>query len=235
MAVCPIKLIIAALFVVLAAQAAVASAPETIATFADPGTTSFIFTGGTGITGLGQLDARNVDILLDIVNGPLAAPGNVIEFPDASFVLTDAAGGLLDVTAAVFNHRGVLLRGDFEGGILEFYDDTDGGLILGAVFDEAWLTPLSFGSEFGVGTFVDFYGPAAEPQCEECSFSFARATVDNPTAFTHYSLDGFTSTASFTSSAIVVPEPSVLVPVLSGCIMFCAVGVGARRRRMRPN
>ncbi len=216
-------------------QAAVAMSPETLATFLDPGTTAFTFRSGTGVAGIGQLDGRNVDILLDIVNGPLAHPDPaVIEFPDASFVLTDSSGDWLDATAIGYRN-GYMSWMDFEGGILEFYDDTKDPnapdyLILGAVFESATMTPYSFGSVFAIGQVVDFYGPAATPQMEEDSFSFALVGVD-PSDALEEPVSDFVATAAFTSSVLNIPEPSALVPVLS---VFAMLGVGYLGRRRWP-
>lgn len=216
-------------------QAAVATSPETLATFLDPGTTAFTFRSGTGVAGIGQLDGRNVDILLDIVNGPLAHPDPaVIEFPDASFVLTDSGDDWLDATAVGYRN-GYMSWMDFEDGILEFYDDTKDPndpdyLILGAVFESATLTPYSFGSVFAIGQVVDFYGPAATPQMEEDSFSFALVGVD-PSDALEEPVSDFAATAAFTSSVLNIPEPSALVPVLSA---FAMLGVGYLGRRRWP-
>jgi hypothetical protein len=224
-------LMLLAIALCLAASTAGASAamsPVTIATFADPGTTSFIFTAGVGVNGLGQLNGQNNDIKLDIINGPAKLPGNVIEYPNASFKMTDMNGDLLDVTAILYNFRNVLLKAEFESGRLEFYDDSnDGALILGAVFTSAKLAPSTFGSKFSISNIVDFYGPAnLVPDDTQGTFSFALATVDRNDAFLK-PIKSFNATASFNCSAIAVPEPGTLILVGAG--LFGLAGVTRRK------
>lgn len=227
-----VPLLAAFLFAAVLFQAAEAAVPQTLVTFLDPGTISFRFTGGAGIAGLGQLDAWNNDIMLDIVNGPLALPGVVPEYLNASFILTDPSGGPLDVMADYYAPGGFLLGAYFEGGKLEFYDDTTSLLIFGAAFDGAWLNPLSFGATFTMGQLLNFYGPAVLPEYEDRTFSFSLVNVSNANAFGGGSpIKSFTATSSFTSSALLVPEPSSLVPLLSACGMFAVLGRMIRRRR----
>jgi hypothetical protein len=187
--------------------------------------------------GRGQLDGHNDGIVKPIVLGVLNGPLAPTTFSNVSFKLTDTDGDLLDVMAITYKLNGILLKADFEPGILEIYDNNnDNALILGATFDSAKLTPVSVGSKFSITktstNIVHFYGPAVDENTAG-TFSFALVTVDNPLAFKQ-PLKDFHATASFNCSAIWVPEPGTII--LLGGGIFAVAGIAARRfRRARAH
>jgi hypothetical protein len=205
--------------------------PETIATFADPGTISFAFKASGGANGLGYLSqAENDDIVFHILNGPQAG----IIYTNASFTMTDLEGNALDATLIAYNDtRNILLKVEFEPGILSFFDDITDPLhlspLLWATFDKAKLTPATLGSKFSVDNIVDFNGPAnLIPDDAQGTFSFALVTVDNRYAFLK-PIQDFNATASFNCSAIAMPEPAAVMPAITALLGL--LGIATRRIR----
>ncbi len=203
------------LFAALAALIFVAAAnadPITLATFADPGTTCVQFTS-TG-TDAGYIEAWNDNVTLEILT-----PGAV--YHGASFVMTDADGGVLDLEEIHLNHRGALSQAVFEGGVLEFYDEND-VLIVGFGFDELYLTPLSLQTFANAENDIFMYGPASTVLDGGESFGFAFGDLD------YYGDAGdFVATASFTSSGITSPEPMTMILMGAGAALTAYI---ARRK-----
>jgi hypothetical protein len=154
----------------------------TIATFADPapdGSTPLFELAGTTFTG--GWTGSNLTLEVPVT-------GNV--WQNATFTMTP-----LTVTGI----------GQLSSGTLEFHKSPadGGGLVLQIDFNAAFLAPFGFGaSDTFVGQVVTFTGPGIPGGLSEETFAFSFA---NPV----YTGNGFTYTASFTSSA--VPEPSSLV------------------------
>ena len=198
--------LLAALVAVVFATAVYADAiPVTLATFADPGTTSVRFTSTGADTG--YLEVWNDNVTLEILTH------NQV-YHNASFVMTDTAGGTLDMLSLVTNRHGDMSRAVFEGGTLEFRDEY-GATIVGFDFDELYLTPLSLQTYANSGNSIEMFGPAATVLDGEESFGFAFGDVD------YYGDDlGFDATASFTSSGIPNPEPATMILMGGGASLL---------------
>lgn len=171
--------------VVLTIFALFVSAPAvaaTVATFADPavdGSTPLFELAGTTFTG--GWSGSNLDL----------------EVPITGDVWQDATFTMLPLT--------VVGVGQLSSGWIEFYKSPadGGGLALRIDFDAAFLAPFGFGaSDTFLGQTVTFTGPGIPAGLVDETFAFSFA---NPV----YTGDGYTYTASFTSSA--VPEPGSLV------------------------
>ncbi len=161
----------------------------TVATFSDPaldGSTPLFELSGTSFTG----GWFGLNLNLDM---PIT--GSV--WHDATFTLTP-----LTVTGP-----GVL-----DDGTIQFFKSAadGGGLALQIDFNTASLAPFGWGaSDVFLGQDVTFSGPGIPPGLTSETFAFSFA---NPTPTS----DGFTYTASFTSSA--VPEPSSLLLLALGVV-----------------
>ncbi len=170
-------------------MASASATAGTIATFADPapdGSTPLFELAGTAFTG-GWSDA-NLDLQMPVT-------GNI--WQDATFTMTP-----LTVVGA----------GQLSSGTIEFHKSVadGGGLALQIDFSAAFLAPFGFGaSDIFVGQTVTFSGPGIPSGLTEETFAFSFA---NPV----YTGDGYTYTASFTSSA--VPEPSSLLLLALGLV-----------------
>jgi len=227
-----LSILAATLCVAMASAAASAvSPPVPLATFADPGTTSFTYKAS-----LKQLTASNPHVQLDMLNGQYK--GNTY---DARFTLTDNSGGWLDLDTTIlnnprFNNSGVLLAAMFEGGKLEFFNNDPNHLnelILRALFDSIKLSPMAVGAKFSVSNEVRFEGPGGFKYGDtQASFSFALTNLSNPNAFLN-PLKSFTATSSFSSSSVplipegVVPEPGTII--LTGVALFGLAAVVRRK------
>lgn len=171
---------------------------ETIATFADPSpsgdTPVFTFTSAGGA---GTLSGGWNGLGLTLQTPGLAAP----DFADAQFTMpaVAATGGL-----------GVWTLGT---GSVNFFDSANNPLFT-ISFDSGVLTsPVGTGASDFVGNNVTFSGPiipAGVLLNEAFAFSFAnpRGTMEN-----------YTATSAFTSSADRIPEPSSLALLALGSLV----------------
>ena len=187
---------LAALMVLSVAVAAQADT-ITVASFADPSNDS--------ATPLFVYDAG-----AGTLTGGWSDPGLVLEtvsgdFADATFTM-DAAP--------------VVAPGTIGAGEILFYDSGD-NLLLDITFDSGQMNFIGFGAtEFMSLNDVTFSGPILSDPVESESFAFSFANQ------APIGSDGsFSATASFTSSALVIPEPATLG--LLGLAGFALV----RRRR----
>jgi hypothetical protein len=182
-------------FLVILSCGLAQAATVTIATFADPSKNAGkpLFT---------------VDIVNDLITGGWADAntGLSLEIPYSGNTYTDAFFMMTDV-----NYFGGISGGDTDGGTIKFFKDgnsTSETPLIQISFDSGHVSPFSFGamdmfyfddvtitgSEIGSSTLTD----------ESFAFSFGnRAPLQGSWS------NGYTTTASFTSSA--VPEPATIV------------------------
>jgi hypothetical protein len=204
-----------------------------VATFEDPGTTSFIFVDtGTNNDQGGDLTAANADIIVSLpLIGFTAGTGN--SFSDASYVLTDSGGGALSTTSQTTTSGG-FIEAIFEAGELTIKTDiaengfNAGDTLLTATFDEAVGFFGSLVANDLVGHNVVFSGPALGGlTVTAASFQFASTNIDPIGALSGSpDIEDWTSTTSFTSSATIVPEPLSMLLVGTA-----AAGLFAVKRR----
>lgn len=177
---------------------------DTIATFADPSpsgaTPLFTFTSAAGV---GTLSGGWNALGLNLLTPGLGAP----DFADAQFTMPPVAatGGL-----------GVWALG---AGSVNFFDSSNNPLFTISFQSGTLTSPVGAGSSDFVGDNVTFSGPIIPPASllnEAFAFSFAnpRGTMEN-----------YTVTSAFTSSADRVPEPSSLALLALGS------AIGLMRRR----
>lgn len=172
---------------------------EVIATFDDPAADSS--------TPLFAFDALSMEL-----SGAWSLPGLTLE----------TIGGVFNDVTFSMGPSSVDLFGGVSAGQIEFFDGAASILVI--TFDSGQLNPTTFGAtEFLATNVVSFSGSVLPLPVENESFAFAFANqVD-------IGGGGFTATASFTSSADVVPEPATLVSlVLSG--FLCCRRTHRRRR-----
>ena len=170
----------------------------TIATFADP-----------ALNATTPLFSHDADT--NTLSGGWALDGLTLEtasgdYNDATFIMAAAPGTAPGLVGA---------------GQIDFFDDLS-NLILTIGFDSGQLNVIGFGAtEFLSTNTVTISGPILTNPLIDEGFSFAFANQ------TPVGTGGsYTATASFTSSATVVPEPASLVLVLVGGIALI--------RRYRP-
>lgn len=188
--------VFSALVLCLALAAAAQAEPMTIASFDDP--------AQDASTPLFEFDGITREI-----TGGWDMPGLTLETITGTFE---------DVT---FEMAPLFVDGfgEVEAGEIEFFD-SGGSPIFTVGFDSAQLTIVGFGAtEFLATNSVMFSGSILPDEVFAESFSFAFANqAEVPET------NGFTTTAAFTSSAEVVPEPASVALLLLG-------GFGAWRRK----
>lgn len=192
--------------VLLQSAMAIGATVSTIATFADPaaGPSTPLFTvdvSGGAVTGGWNSTGLNLDV-----------PG-VGTYMDAIFTMTP------------LSYTGTIVNGTGSGGNVSFYEAGDvpgtDDPIVKIEFDSVQLSPGSmYATELLSLNDVVISGTVVPGGLTQESFSFAFANQQLlPTGG-----QGFTATASFTSSALI-PEPTVLA------YMVIAFSLGIRRRR----
>jgi hypothetical protein len=180
-----------------------AKASLAIATFADP-----------------SGDSNNPLFTVDFINMKLtggwadAKTGLTLEIPYSGNTFTDA---WFEMTGEVTPEVVILnASGDTGGGEINFYaDGTTTNPLITIIFESGYVDSFNFGADEFFGENVTISGIGITPGTlseEEFSFAFAnKALLPGSGTFN----DGFTATASFTSSA--VPEPATV----------CILGLGA--------
>lgn len=182
----------------------------TVATFADPAfdasTPLFDINLGTGLITGGWDDSQtNLDL---VVFGTT--------YNDVFFTMTDIA------------YASPIEGGQTGDGTIKFFEDTQDTRTTPLVqidFDSAYITPYAFGGMdqfYGNGVVIS--GSAITNTISDESFSFS---FTNHVPIGGDFANGFTATAAFTSSAIVVPEPSTIVMLGIGWL----VSVSLKRKK----
>ncbi len=125
----------------------------------------------------------------------------------------EGIGGTLNNVTFTMPPISVTALGEVQAGQIEFFLGAESVFLV--EFDSAQLSPTVFGAtEFLATNEVVFSGSILPLPVENESFAFAFANLVD------IGNGGFTATASFTSSADVIPEPASLMPlVLSGFYM----------------
>ncbi len=194
--------LLVALFAILSCGLAQAQT-ETIATFADP-----------------SMDAGNplftVDNISEYITGGWAdiETGLSLEIPYSGNTYSDAFFTMTDVV-----YSGGTSGGNTGGGTIKLFADgqnTSTTPLIQISFDSGHVTPFSFGAMdmfYSDGVTITGSEIASPLMDESFAFSFA-----NQTALSGSWENGYTATASFTSSA--VPEPATICLLGLGCLLF---------------
>lgn len=186
---------IGAVLLLLAAAVSARAESITIATFSDP--------AQDGSTPLFTFDATAHEL-----SGGWDSAGLTLETATGTFENVTFSMSPLDVDAF----------GGTSAGQIDFRDSGN-TLIYQITFDSAHLSALGFGAtEFLATDAVQFMGSIlpAPVFAESFAFAFANLIPSGPGA-------GFTATASFTSSAEVVPEPASMALLLMGGLALARV------------
>lgn len=166
---------------------------DTVATFFDPAL--------NGSTPLFQLDAVN-GVFTGGWDANVQTQQLILEVPITGSVYVDASFTMTPLTVAGSN---------LSGGVITF-TDAGNAVVLTITFDAGSLFgPFGFGASAFAGQNVTFTGPGIPAGLSQEQFAFSFA---NPVAVQN----GFSYTASFTSSAI--PEPASLALLGLGGLMF---------------
>lgn len=201
-----------------------------VATFLDPGSTSFTFSdNGNNGDGIGSLDAYNNDIE---VNLPLLG----LLFTDASYTMTDSGGNLLDTTSQI--DAGSYVLSTFESGIITIKTDiaqhtyAADTVLLSATFTSAtgYFGNVSSADNTFDATGVTFSGIALNGlTATNEQFAFSSTNIDPLSAIqAPADMEAWTSTTSFTSSATLVPVPAAVW--LFGSGLLGLVGMARRKK-----
>lgn len=182
------------LFLSMLTLAGASQAQMTMATFADPSNGSaFLF---------------DWDMTNDTLTGSWMMPGLDLQTPgftgggqvnDAMF--TTSTISLTEVVPNVLYNMGA--------GTINFTDASNNPVMMITFDGGVFQNPTAVGSAMSFGNSVDFSGPNVPTGLTNESFSFSLA---NPTV----SGDHMMFTASFTSSADVVPEPATFLVLGTG-------------------
>lgn len=178
----------------------------TVATFADPSVAS----GNPLFT---------VDLVNDVITGGWAdsKTGLNLVIPYSGHIYTDAF-----FTTTSVSYTGGIAGGDTGGGTIKFFKDgqlTSTPPLIQIAFDKGHVTPYGLGASdisfiVGGGDNVVITGSEIGVPLTDETFSFSFA---NQQPLSGSYANGYTATASFTSSA-AVPEPSTLVLLGMGAI-----------------
>lgn len=199
-----------------------------IATWSDPGTSSFSFVDNDDNNdGIGHLTASSTGI-----NSLFLAQLGVT-FTNASYTLKDTGGGALSTTSQV--NSGGIIQAAFEGGILEIKTDSAehtyaaGTVLLTATFDSAtgfFGTVLS--SDITANN-VTFSGPALNGLVVTNEiFTFSPANIVPGSALIgDPDMEDWVATTAFTSSATLIPVPAAVW--LFGSDLLGLVGIARRK------
>jgi len=187
--------LLVAFFVILSCGLAQA-ATVTVATFADPAVN-------------GSTPLFTVSLDSNVITGEWSDSQtglNLIIFGDSGNPFEDAFFEMEPVS-----YDGDITGGETGGGIIKFFadnQDTSTIPLIQIAFEKAYLTPFGFGAmvPFFINDYVTITGSevVASLTDESLVFSFA-----NHTPLSGGWSEGYTATASFTSSA--VPEPATIV------------------------
>lgn len=185
----------------------------TVATFFDPAAD-----GSTPIFTVDLLNDRIVGGWTDAqtdLDLMVTLTGNVFE--DAFFTMTEVS------------YTGSLFGGDTGGGTVKIFADNTADPcsavpLVQIDFASAYVRPDGFGGlDLFRGDGVVITGSEITSPLEDESFSFSFANqVELPTG-------GYTATAAFTSSAVILPEPVTLIMLGLGAVVFVRRGAKARR------
>lgn len=201
-----------------------------VATFLDPGSTSFTFTDtGSNNDGIGELTASNSEIQVDL-------PVVGLFFSDASYTMTDVGGNPLATTSQTDVYGYV--AAEFEAGILTIKTDiaehgySAGDTLFTATFSSAtgYFGNVSTADSVLDATNVSFSGPALGGwSATNEQFSFSSTNIDPLSSIqAPADMEAWTSTTSFTSSATLVPIPASVWLIGSGFLGL--VGVARRKQ-----
>lgn len=196
---CRVALIVLLLGAGITAPAHGVAGSHTLATFTDP-----------------ALESTTPLFVVNVTEGTLTGgwdlPGMDLTFP--------GSGTFADVifTVTPTSYSGTIEAGETGSGGFAFFEaGADVGSdtpLLEMSFDKALVSPGSIYATTLNAIDVDVSGSAVPSGLEDVSFAFGLA---NQTALSDD--EGFTATASFTSSAI--PEPSLLLMLLAGIPVIC--------------
>lgn len=169
----------------------------TIATFADPAVNE-------------SMPLFTIDLVNDLITGGWAdtKTGLSLTIPYSGNTYTNAFFTMTDV-----NYYGDIMGGETEGGTIKFFadgQDTSSAALIQIDFEKAYLTPFGFGTTapFFFIDVVTITGSEIIGSLTDESFIFGFA---NHVPLSGDWNKGCTATASFTSSASVVPEPATIM------------------------
>ncbi len=177
--------LLVAFVVILSCGLTPAAAVVTIATFADPAAD-------------GSTPLFTVDLVGDLITG--GWDGLTLEIPYSGNTYNDVLFTMTDVT-----YLGGLSGGDTGGGTIKFFGVDPINPLIQIDFDSAHVTPFGFGAMLYFDN-VTISGSEIGGSLGGGSFAFG---FGNQTPLSGDWNNGYTATASFTSSAI--PEPATII------------------------